>query len=111
MRRTWIGLLLCLPGVVLADRISQMPRTELCVYKAKLSVAGYYYYLQGRARESVTIHWHGDETPGEIEFVTRTIDEAYARAEALRQVHPLRSVSEQEFGDQAYTACIKGESL
>lgn len=76
-------LLLAASGSALADRISEMPRTELCIYKARLSVAGYYYYLQGRAREAVKIHWRGDETPNEVEFVMRTIEEAYARAEAV----------------------------
>jgi hypothetical protein len=111
MIRTWIVLLLSLPGAALADRIGEMPRTELCVYKARLSVAGYYYFLQGRTREAVTIHWHGDETPAEVEFVTRTIDEVYARAEAHKRAQGKRPLSEQEFGDQAYAACITGESL
>jgi hypothetical protein len=38
-----------------ADRI-----TELCVYTAKLHVAGYFYYLQGAARADA---WHNRLVP------------------------------------------------
>ena len=100
-----------LPLVASADRISDMPRTERCVYKARLSVAGYYHYLQGRPREAVQIHWHGNETQNEIEFVTRTLDEAYARAAALREGAPESPVSEVQFGDQIYEACMAGRAL
>jgi len=92
--------------VALADRISNLGRTDLRVYTAKLYTAGYYFYLQGKAREDVAIHWHGDETRNEIEFVGRVLDAAYARAEALRREAPQRYVSEQTFGDEAYEACI-----
>ena len=88
-----------------ADRISDMPRTELCVYTARLSVAGYHQYLQGKPREAVRIHWHGDETQNEIDFVTRTLDQTYARAAALQAG---KQVSEQQFGDMAYEACMTG---
>lgn len=111
MRRVWIVLLLCLPALALGDRISAMNRTELCVYKARLSVAGYHYFLQGRPREAVVIHWHGDETADEIEFVTRTIDESYARATAQQQAPTAPPMSAQEFGDRMYDACMSGETL
>ena len=110
MKRAWAALLLAVPGAALGDRISDMPRTELCVYKAKLSVAGYHYFRQGRARSAVIIHWHGDETSNEIDFVTRTLDEAYARAEALQQADPEKPVSEQDFGDRSYDACMVGKA-
>jgi hypothetical protein len=94
-----------------ADRISQMPPTERCVYKARLAVAGYHYYLQGKPRNEVQIHWHGDETQNEIDFVKRTLDQAYARAGALRQEAPESQVSEAQFGDQIYAACMAGNEL
>jgi hypothetical protein len=94
-----------------ADRITELNRTELCVYTAKLHVAGYFYYLQGTARADVKIHWHSDETKNEIDFVTRTIDAAYLRADALKRAGPHPTVSEQQFGDDAYIACMTGQSL
>lgn len=110
MKRAWAALLLAAPGAAPGDRISEMPRTELCVYQAKLSVAGYHYFRQGRARSAVIIHWHGDETPNEIDFVTRTLDEAYTRAESLQQADPTKLVSEQDFGDRTYDACMLGKA-
>jgi hypothetical protein len=93
-----------------ADRITDMPRTERCVYKARLSVAGFYWHQQGRARQDIRIQWHGDETQNEIEFVNRTIDEAYAAAEGLRNGSGTY-VSESDFGDRVYTACMTGTNL
>jgi hypothetical protein len=91
-----------------ADRISEMSRTERCVYTARLAVAGYHHYLQGRTRADLRIHWKGDETPNEIEFITRVIDEAYARAQADGQAVAEGQTSEQDFGDEAYAACMAG---
>jgi hypothetical protein len=105
------ALFLASPLGAWADRISDMPRTERCVYKARLSVAGYHHYLQGRPREEVKIHWHGDETQHEIDFVTQTIDEAYARAAALHRETPDGRMSEAQFGDQIYEACMDGREL
>lgn len=109
-RTALAAFLAAFPILACADRITDMPRTERCVYKARLSVAGYYHYLQGKAREDVKIHWHGDETQNEIEFVTRTLDEAYARAAALRG-EGAREVSQAQFGDQIYEACMEGRAL
>jgi hypothetical protein len=109
-RTALAAFLAAFPVLVCADRITDMPRTERCVYKARLSVAGYYHYLQGKPREDVKIHWHGDETQNEIEFVTRTLDEAYARAAALRGEGAL-AVSEAQFGDRIYEACMEGRAL
>jgi hypothetical protein len=45
MIRTAAALLLAaLSCPTLADRITELNRTERCVYTAKLHVAGYYYY-------------------------------------------------------------------
>lgn len=104
-----IALLLCLAaGHAWADRISDMPKTERCIYEAKLAVAGYYHFRQGRPREAVRIHWHGDETDNEIAYVNRVIDAAYTRAAALKDPG---QVSEIAFGDQTYEACMAGQSL
>lgn len=102
-------LLILVAPAAFGDRITELNRTELCTYAAKLSVAGYYYFLRGRPREEVTIHWHGDETQNEIDFVTRTIAAAYERADTLKRASPERVTSELDFGDQVYLACMNGE--
>ena len=94
------------PALACADRITQMPPAELCVYKANLSVAGYYHVLQGRARSDVVLHWHGDETDNEKQFVEHTIDEAYETAAADKREHPDIFVPEQLFGDRVYKRCM-----
>ena len=108
--RLALALALLAGAPAFADRVSEMPRTERCMYKARLSVAGYYWHQQGRARQDVKIHWHGDETQNEIEFVNRTIDEAYAAAEAIRDTSG-KPLSDADFGDRAYNACMSGTSL
>jgi hypothetical protein len=102
---SWLFLLLS--SFASADRITDMSATERCVYEAKLSVAAYFYFLQGKPRADVTIHWHGDETANEIDFVGRVLDKAYSIAEADRRDHPERRLSEQGFGDRAYKACVE----
>ena len=101
-----LALVACPAG---ADRITELHGTELCYYRAKLAVAGYYYFLKGMPRGEVKIRWHGDETQNEIEFVMRTLDEAYAAAEADRREHPGEPVSEEEFGDRTYNRCVSAE--
>jgi hypothetical protein len=108
--RTALAALLVLAAPALADRITEMPRTERCVYTARLSVAGYYWHQQGRPRQEVTIHWHGDETQNEIDFVNQTVDEAYAAADAVRNGSD-KYVSEADFGDRIYNACMMGTRL
>jgi len=95
----------------LADRITELQPAERCVYTAKLYVAGYYYYLQGKSREEVKVHWHGDETQNEIDFVTRTLDAAFAKVETIKRNNPNAFLSETAFGDEAYLACISGADL
>lgn len=94
----------------MADRISDMTREERCVYTAKLQVAAAWYYAQGRSRDALTIHWHGDETPNEIAFVNRTIDAGY---EAMRQasVEGRTPPGVEVIGDRAYVACMKESAL
>ena len=105
------ALLLLLPALGSADRLTQLTDAELCVYKAKLAVAAYFYFLQGKPRSDVAIHWHGDETENEIEFIGRTLDEAYAMAEADKRDYPEWPVSDQAFGDRTFQACIAGEHI
>jgi hypothetical protein len=99
--------LLLLPALACADRITEMSPAELCAYKAKLSVAAYYYFRQGKPRAEVTIHWHGDETENEIDFVSRVLDETYSTAEADQRDRPEQRFSEQAFGDRTYNTCIE----
>ena len=108
-RAALVLLLVLVAPMVCADRITELNRTELCTYTAKLSVAGYFYFLQGKPREDLRIHWHGDETQNEIDFVRRTIAAAYERADTLQRASPARVISEQDFGDQVYLACMTGE--
>ncbi len=88
-----------------------MTAPELSVYKAKLAVAAYFYFLQGKPRGEVAIHWHGDETENEIEIIGRTLDEVYATAEADKHDHPEEPLSEQAFGDRTFQTCIAGERI
>jgi len=62
-----LALLFLLPALSCADRINRMTLTERCVYTARLSVAGYHYFLQGMSRSEVPIRWHGDETQNEVD--------------------------------------------
>jgi hypothetical protein len=102
-------LLLLLPALSSADRINRMTMTERCVYTAQLSVAGYHYFLLGKPRNDVPIHWHGDETQNELDFVNQTLDQAFAAAERDRRDQPDQHLTEQAFGDRAYRTCIDAE--
>ena len=112
MRRNVLALMLflLLPHAVHADRITQMNQTDLCTYIAKLQVAGYYYFEQGKPREEVKVVWNGDETPNEIDFVNGTLDDAYLwLTNAKRNGATL--VPAQTFGDLVYEACMNGKPL
>ena len=99
-----------IPASAGADRITQMTREERCAYTAKLHVAAAYHYSKGLPRAELKLYWHGDETPGEIEFVTRIIDQGYEamrrETEAGRSDIPLGLL-----GDKAYEACMKESTL
>jgi hypothetical protein len=103
-------LSLLLPHVAQADRITQMSQSDLCIYAAKLQVAGYYYFEQGKPREEVKIVWHGDETQNEIDFINRTLDDAYAWLTNARN-NGAQLVPVQTFGDLVYEACMNGKPL
>lgn len=103
-------VLLLLTPAAHADRISRMEKTERCVYVSKLEVAAYYYFEQGRPREEVVIHWHGDETENEIAFINKTVDDAYAWLASWKQSSN-SMLSAQSFGDMIYQACMEGKLL
>lgn len=113
MRVSVVSFLLVLllpPHTVHADRITQMNQSDLCTYTAKLQVAGYYYFEQGKPREEVKIVWHGDETPNEIDFVNRTLDDTYLWLTNARS-NSAELLPAQAFGDLVYEACMNGKPL
>ena len=101
---------LLLPHTAQADRITQMNQSDLCIYTAKLQVAGYYYFEQGKPREEVKIVWHGDETQNEIDFVNRTLDDAYRWLNNTKN-NGAKLIPVQAFGDLVYEACMNGKLL
>jgi len=105
-RRFLLVCALLVPPAVHADRINQMNQTELCTYTAQLQVAAYYFFEQGKAREEVSIKWHGDETRNEIDFVNKTVAEAYSwLADWKNSSNAL--LPAQSFGDMVYQACMR----
>lgn len=88
-----------------ADRISRMNATELCTYTAQLHVAAYYYFEQGRRREDIQLKWHGDETQNEIDFVNKTVADAYAWLEAWK-ANGSELLPPQSYGDMIYQSCM-----
>lgn len=102
------AVLLVLPIVASADRISAMGLAERCAYGTKLQVLGAYYYGLGKPRAEVKIHWHGDETQNEIDFVTRAIDAGYALIEREYEVGR-KDTPLALLGDRIYEECMRGE--
>lgn len=103
-------VLLAAPGAASADRITRMTQEERCVYTARLQVAAAYYFKQGKPRQELKIHWHGDETEGEIRFVTENIDAGYS-AMAREVESSGRGVPVEIVGDRVYIACMKQTAL
>lgn len=91
-----------------ADRITQMNKVDLCTYIAKLEVAAYYFFEQGRPRDQVVLHWHGDETENEIAFVNKTVDDAYAWLTSWKE-SSTEMLPAQSFGDMVWQACMEGK--
>lgn len=107
----WAGIALMLSApAALADRITTMTREERCVYVARLQAAAALQFLEGKRREEVRIHWHGDETDHEMRFVTRVIDEGYA-AMAREASAGRRSTPVEAIGDRAYQGCMSEKEL
>jgi hypothetical protein len=102
------AVLSAMPIVASADRISTMNRAERCAYSTRLQVLAAYYYGKGTSRAEVKIHWHGDETQNEIDFVNEALDTGYARIarehEAGRRDLPLELL-----GDRVFEECMRGE--
>lgn len=99
---TWA---LLISAAAYADRITQMNQAELCTYTTQLQVAAYHFYAQGKPREEVSIKWHGDETQNEIDFVTRTVAQAYAWLDSWKGSSN-EMLPAQSFGDMVYQACM-----
>ena len=93
-----------------ADRISQMNQTELCTYTAQLQVAAYYFFEHGKPREEVSIKWHGDETRNEIDFVNKTVAQAYSWLTSWKG-SSTELLSAQAFGDMVYQSCMTRKEL
>jgi hypothetical protein len=113
MKRIVIALVLLgttLPRIAQADRITSMSPEERCVYVARLQAAAAHQYRQGKARSDLQIHWHGDETSHEIEFVTRVIDQGYEAMQREEQAGR-RNTPVEIIGDRAYEACRNERSL
>lgn len=101
-------LLAAFSATASADRISAMGHAERCAYGTKLQVLGAYYYGQGKPRAEVKIHWHGDETQNEIDFVNRAIDAGYAIIEREYEVGR-KDTPLQLLGDRIYEACMRSD--
>jgi hypothetical protein len=111
MKRQFLVLcILLLPLTAGADRITQMSPVDLCTYSAKMQVAGYYYFEQGKSRDEVVVKWHGDETQNEIDFINRMLDEAYAWLTTARRSDS-KLIPVLTFGDMVYQACMNGKPL
>ena len=111
MRKSFfVTCALLISATAYADRITRMNQTELCTYTAQLQVAAYYFFEQGKPREDVSIKWHGDETQNEIDFVNRTVADAYAWLASWKGSSN-ELLPAQSFGDMVYQACMsKNES-
>ncbi len=109
MKSIVLALLLALlpTHVAHADRITRMNQSDVCIYTAKLQVAGYYYFKQGKPREEVKVVWHGDETQHEIDFVNKTLDDAYVWLTNAKS-NGAAPLPVETFGDIVYEACVNG---
>lgn len=113
MKRIATALILLgatIPHAARADRITAMTPEERCVYVARLQAAAAHQYRQGKARGDLQIHWHGDETANEVEFVTRVIDQGYEAMQREEQAGR-KDTPVEIIGDRAYEACRKERAL
>jgi hypothetical protein len=84
-----------------ADRITDMHKTEECVYRARLSSMASYLRIEKVAKtcDEMKIHWHGDETRFEIDYV-----KYWSCVGFKMNVDPIKT------GDTVYESCMKEES-
>jgi len=102
------AVMFALPLVAFADRISSMNRADRCAYDTKLQVLAAYYYGKGTPRAEVKIHWHGDETQNEIDFINQSLDAGYAMIE--REYRMGRKDTPLELlGDRVFEQCMRAE--
>ena len=105
-----VAATLCSATMARADRITAMQPAELCAYTAKLEVLAAWHRAKGTPRGDVKIKWHGDETPNEIEFVTRILDAGYALMEQeVAAGHPDTPL--EVIGDRVFEACVSERNL
>jgi len=81
-----------------ADRITDMFPYEECVYRARLGAAGSWVRIQNFANscDNIKYNWHGDETPYELEYVTKWTCEGFEM-----NLDPVKT------GDTIYFDCMK----
>jgi hypothetical protein len=103
-------LLLLAAPLAHADRITEMSPLDRCVYVARLEMLAHQFFEQGKSRDDVVIHWHGDETQNEVAFVNKTVDDAYAWLLAWKQSSN-EMLPAQSFGEMVFQACMEGKLL
>jgi hypothetical protein len=103
-----VVLLTLIAGAAQADRITAMNRSDRCAYTTKLQVLAAYYFGKGTPRAEIKVHWHGDETPYEIDFINHALDAGY---EYVRREHEAgrKDTPLEVLGDRIYEACMNGE--
>jgi hypothetical protein len=101
MKYPILALALFLSGPAAADRITSMHKTEECVYRARLSSMASYLRIEKVAKtcDEMKIHWHGDETKFEIDYVKH-----WSCVGFKMDVDPIKT------GDTVYESCMKEES-
>lgn len=104
-----VAMFLVCAGAAKADRITQMNTEERCAYAARLQVLAAHYHAKGKARTEIAIHWHGDETQNEIDFVNQVLDAGYAQV--TRDSQSGKVLPLELFGDRAYETCISEKPL
>jgi hypothetical protein len=102
------AVMITLPLVASADRISSMNRADRCAYGTKLQVLAAYYYGKGTPRAEVKIHWHGDETQNEIDFVNQSLDAGYEMIERDHRVGR-KDTPLELLGDRVFEQCMRAE--
>lgn len=107
-RSVLLAVFLAMPMSAAADRISELSRADRCAYDTKLQLLAVHFHGKGTPRSEVKIHWHGDETQNEVDFVNRALDAGYAMIE--REFGEGRKDTPLEIlGDRLFEQCMRGE--